>query len=55
MAPTAAAVSSIAVVVVAAYIGAQMLADIASLKIGVRRRLGGRYGNLRLSHHLYLA
>ena len=30
-----AAISSIAIVVVAAYIGAQMLADIASLKIGV--------------------
>ncbi|HXF60354.1 MAG TPA: queuosine precursor transporter [Caldilineaceae bacterium] len=35
LAPTAAAISSLAVVVVAAYIGAQMLADIASLKIGV--------------------
>lgn len=35
IAPTAAAVSAIAVVVVAAYIGAQMLSDIASLKIGV--------------------
>ena len=35
IAPTAAAISSIAVVVVAAYIGAQMLSDIASLKIGV--------------------
>jgi len=34
-APTSAAVSSLAVVVVAAYIGAQMLADIASLKIGM--------------------
>lgn len=33
--PTAAAISALAVVVVAAYIGAQMLADIASLKIGV--------------------
>lgn len=33
--PTVAAVSSVAVVIVAAYIGAQMLADIASLKIGV--------------------
>ncbi|RIK35094.1 MAG: hypothetical protein DCC57_23670, partial [Chloroflexi bacterium] len=31
----AAAISALAVVVVAAYIGAQMLADIASLKIGV--------------------
>lgn len=35
LAPTSAAISSLAVVVVAAYIGAQMLADIASLKIGV--------------------
>ena len=35
IASTGAAVSSIAVVVVAAYIGAQMLADIASLKIGI--------------------
>lgn len=35
IAPTAAAISTIAVVVVAAYIGAQMLSDIASLKIGV--------------------
>lgn len=34
-APSAAAISTIAVVVVAAYIGAQMLADIASLKIGI--------------------
>jgi queuosine precursor transporter len=33
--PTAAAISRVAVVVVAAYIGAQMLADIASLKIGI--------------------
>ena len=33
--PTAAAISAVAVVVVAAYIGAQMLADVASLKIGV--------------------
>lgn len=35
LAPTAATISSIAVVVVAAYIGAQMLADIASVKIGL--------------------
>lgn len=35
IAPTAAAISSLAIVVVAAYIGAQMLSDIASLKIGV--------------------
>jgi uncharacterized integral membrane protein (TIGR00697 family) len=35
LAPTAAAISSLALVVIAAYIGAQMLADIASLKIGV--------------------
>jgi uncharacterized integral membrane protein (TIGR00697 family) len=35
IAATTAAISSIAIVVVAAYIGAQMLADIASLKIGV--------------------
>jgi uncharacterized integral membrane protein (TIGR00697 family) len=33
--PSAAAISALALVVVAAYIGAQMLADIASLKIGV--------------------
>ncbi|MCC6167395.1 MAG: queuosine precursor transporter [Caldilineaceae bacterium] len=35
LAPSAAAISALALVVVAAYIGAQMLADIASLKIGV--------------------
>lgn len=35
LAPSAAAFSALALVVVAAYIGAQMLADIASLKIGV--------------------
>ncbi len=34
-APAALALSSAAVIVIAAYIGAQMLADIASLKIGV--------------------
>jgi queuosine precursor transporter len=35
IAPTATAISSVAVIVIAAYIGAQMLADIASLKIGL--------------------
>ena len=35
IAPTAATISNVAVVVIAAYIGAQMLADIASLKIGL--------------------
>ena len=35
IAPTAATISNVAIVVIAAYIGAQMLADIASLKIGL--------------------
>jgi xanthine/uracil permease len=34
-APAVIAISTAAIIVIAAYIGAQMLADIASLKIGV--------------------
>jgi hypothetical protein len=47
------ALSRVAILVVSGYIAAQMLADIASLKIGVVAGLAVDMG-LYLSHHLYL-